>query len=248
MTETGSHPPGSKKIIMKKIMAALKLLLLFAILVGLPAYIFFFHHELIDRFSSIEAVEGFFAQYRSQSALVYLGLQIVQIVICILPGAALQIAAGYIFGFWLGLFLVLAGALMGSILTYYLARVLGHDAMHLIFGEEKISDLLGKINSKKGVIIVFLIYLIPGLPKDLCTYAAGLSEMRLRLFLLLSMVGRTPAMIGSLIIGHQVQLGGYTVAIVIAAIAVILCAAGIVFRRQITDFFDRIYGKLQNFM
>ncbi len=238
----------STKQKLKVVIAVVKLLLLLVILLGIPAYIYFFHHDIIDRFSSIEAVEAFFNQHKSQSILIYLGLQIIQIVICIMPGAALQFAAGYIFHFWLGLLLALSGALVGTILTYYLARILGHDAMHLFFGEEKINNMLEKINSKKGVIVVFLIYLIPGVPKDLCTYAAGLSEMKLRLFLILSMVGRTPAMMGSLIIGHHVEQGSYTVAIVLACIAVVLCVLGVVFRNKITDAFDRVYVKLQKYM
>lgn len=245
ITDTKAKKPKST---LQKVAAIVKLLLLLVVLLGLPAYIYFFQHDLIEQFSSIEAVEAFFARYRSQSILVYLGLQIVQIVVCILPGAALQFSAGYIFHFWLGLLLSLVGAAMGSILTYYLARFLGHDAMYLIFGEEKMQSMLERINSKKGVILVFLIYLIPGVPKDLCTYAAGLSDMKLKLFLVLSMIGRTPGMMGSLIIGQQIQRGGYTSAAIIGGVAVVLCVLGIVFRRQITDFLDRVYVRLQELM
>ena len=142
----------------------------------------------------------------------------------------------------------MVGAFLGTILTYYLARILGHDAMHMIFGEEKIKDTLNKINSKKGVAIVFLIYLIPGVPKDLCTYAAGLSEMKLKPFLILSMVGRAPGMIGSLLIGQQVHVGGYTSAAVIAGCICVMCVLGLIFRRRVTDFFDRVYVKLQKMM
>ena len=232
----------------RKISAFVKLGLLLVILIGIPAYIFFFHHEILDHFSSVEDVHAFFDRHHSQSVFIYVGVQIVQIVLCFIPGAAIQFSAGYIFHFWLGLILSVIGVLLGSIITYYLARVLGHDAVHMIFGEEKIQSALDKINSKKGIILVFLIYLIPGVPKDFFTYAAGLSEMRLRLFLILSMTGRLPAMMGSIIIGQQVRSGGYTSAIVIAAIAVVCCGLGLLFRRQIMDFFDRIYTWLQKYM
>ena len=237
-----------RRAIFKKISAGIKLALLLVLIVGIPLYIFFFHHEVIEEFNSIEKIEAFFLQYRHESMLIYLGLQILQIVICILPGQAMQLAAGYLFHFWIGFILAMAGAFLGTILTYYLARILGHDAMHMIFGEEKIKDTLNKINSKKGVAIVFLIYLIPGVPKDLCTYAAGLSEMKLKPFLLLSMVGRAPGMIGSLLIGQQVHVGGYTSAAVIAGCICVMCVLGLIFRRHVTDFFDRVYVKLQKMM
>lgn len=232
----------------RKFSAIAKLVLLLLLVFGIPAYIYFFQHQLLEDFNSIRDIEQFFIRYRSQSMGIYLGLQILQLVICIIPGQALQFAAGYVFHFWLGLVLTVIGAGLGTIVTYYLAKLLGQDAMHMIFGEEKINNALAKINSKKGVIVVFLIYLIPGIPKDLCTYAAGLSEMKLKPFFLLSMVGRMPGMIGSLIIGHQIQMGGYMSAAIIGGVALVLCAIGLLFRKQITAFFDRIYSKLQKMM
>lgn len=233
---------------MKKFLAFAKFGLLLLILLGLPAYIYFFHKDFLMQFSSVEDVQAFFDHYKSQSALIYVGFQILQVVVCIIPGAAVQMSSGYIFNFWIGLLLSVIGVLLGSVLTYYLARILGHDAVHMLFGEEKIQSALDKINSKKGVILVFLIYLIPGVPKDFFTYAAGLSEMKLRLFLVLSMCGRIPAMMGSILIGQQLRTGGYVSAAVIGGIAVVLCGLGLLFRRQITEFFDRVYGKLQTMM
>lgn len=232
----------------KKVMAVLKLLLLLIIVVAIPAYIYFFHRDIIQGFSSLEDVENFFMQYRHQSMLIYFGLQILQIVICILPGQTMQFAAGYLFHFWIGLGIAASGAFIGTVIAYYLARILGRDAMHMIFGEEKINDMLQKINSKKGVAIVFLIYLIPGIPKDLCTYAAGLSEMKLKPFLILSMVGRAPGMIGSLLMGQQVNMGGYMSAGIIAGCFVVMFIIGILFRKQVTNFLNGLYVKLQKMM
>lgn len=165
-----------------------KLTLLLFILIGLPLYIYFFQHDWIENFSSTENVEALFREYRAQSVLIYLGTQILQIVICIIPGQWLQFAAGYMYGFWLGYLYSFIGAFLGSVLTYYIARILGHDAMHLIFGEEKIKKMLQTLNSKKAVVLVFLVFLIPGVPKDLCNYVAGLSEMRLKPFLIVSLI------------------------------------------------------------
>ena len=224
--------------------AIFKLALLVVILIGIPLYIYFFQHDLIDTFSSEENVKAIFQEYKVQSVFVYIGAQILQIIICIIPGQWLQFAAGYLYGFWLGYLYSLIGAALGSVMTYYLAKLLGHDAMHLIFGEEKIKNTLKKLNTKKSIIIVFIIFLIPGVPKDLCNYAAGLSVMKLKPFLVVSLIGRTPGMMGSLIIGRQIETGGYTSAIVVAVIAVILCALGIIFRKHLTVFLDRAYDKL----
>lgn len=228
----------------KKISAILKLLLLLFILIGLPLYIYFFQHDIIERFSSLEQIEAFFDEYKTQSIFVYLGLQVLQIIICILPGQGLQFAAGYMYGFWMGYVWSLVGAFIGTVLTYYIAKILGHDAMHMIFGEERIQELLVKFNSKKAMILVFLFYLIPGLPKDLCSYVAGISEMKLKPFLIISLIGRSPAMMGSLLIGRLVNTGGYTWAIIIASLAIILFILGVLLRKHLLTWIDKAYDKL----
>ena len=228
----------------KTISAILKLLLLLIILVGLPLYIYFCQHQIIEQFSSLEQVEAFFDKYKTQSIFVYLALQILQIIICVLPGQGLQFAAGYMYGFWMGYVWSLVGALIGTVISYYLAKILGHDAMHMIFGEERIQELLVTFNSKKAMILVFLFYLIPGLPKDLCSYVAGLSEMKLKAFLIISLVGRSPAMMGSLLIGRLVNIGGYTGAIIIACVAIVLFSLGVIMRKRLLIWIDMAYDKL----
>ena len=228
----------------KTISSVLKLALLAAIIVAVPLYIYFCHHEFLEDWSNLRNVEIWLLQYKKQSAFVYIAAQIVQIIICIVPGQALQLAAGYLYGFWLGFLLSIIGAFLGSVVVFYLAQILGHDAMHILFGQRKINDMLAKINSKKGMMLVFIIFLIPGIPKDLCTYAAGISEMKIKPFLILSLIARSPGMMCSLAIGRQVRHGYYTSAIVIAVIVVILFIFGVLFRDKILNFFDKIYDKL----
>ncbi len=232
----------------KRIIAVVKLLVLIVLILGIPAYIFFCQHDLIERFSSIEDVKALLEAYKLKSIPLYILFQVLQIVICVIPGQALQFAAGYMYGFWLGYLLSLAGATLGTVLTYYIARVLSRDAMQILFGKEKIDDMLSKINSKRGMMIVFLIYLIPGVPKDLCTYAAGLSSMKLKPFLIVSLIGRTPGMMGSLLIGHRILMGGYISAVVIGAIAVALFVLGVIFRHPLFRLADKIYDKLSKMM
>ncbi len=225
--------------------AILKAAVLVVIIVGVPLFIWFFHHDYIDEFSSIESVKALFRQYETQSVFIYLACQVGQIIICIIPGQELQIAAGFMYGFWVGYIYSVIGAAAGAVITYYLAKLLGRDAMHMIFGEEKINDLLQKLNSKKGVTVIFLIYLIPGLPKDLCNYAAGLSDMKLKPFLIISLIGRSPGMMASLLIGKQIGAGAYTSVVVIAAVVLVLFILALIFRKKLMGTFDKGYEKLR---
>ncbi|MDO4868927.1 MAG: TVP38/TMEM64 family protein [Bacillota bacterium] len=228
----------------KVISSVIKLALLAFILIAVPAYIYFFHHELLEDMANLRNIEAWLLQYKAQSALVYIAAQIIQIIICIIPGQALQIAAGYLYGFWLAYLLSLVGALLGSVAVFYIARILGHDALHILFGERKITEMLDNMNSKRGMIIVFIIFLIPGIPKDLCSYAAGLSKIHLKPYLIISLIARSPGMMCSIAIGKQVMDGQYTSAIVIAAIVAILFVIGLIFKDKVIHILDKAYDKL----
>lgn len=239
--------PEKKNEIRKKIKiisTIIKLTLLLVLLVCIPLYLWFFQHDILKELSNIDHIKMLFAQYHTESLFIYIGLQILQIVISILPGQGLQFVAGLVYGFWPGFFLSMIGALAGSIITYYLAGFLGRDALHLLFGKRHIDDYLEKINSKKGFMLVFLIYLIPGVPKDLCTYVAGISHMKLKAFLVLSMIGRAPGIMGSLLIGREVGEGNYTSVIIISLIAIILFILGLKYHKKMSRWLDIIYDKL----
>lgn len=228
----------------RRILAVLKLVALAVILVGVPLYIYFFHHDLIESFSNIKELEATIRSYRRESILIYLGAQVLQVVLSVIPGQALQFVGGYLFGFLLGLLLSFIGIAIGSTLAYYIARFLGRDAVHLFFGERKVTEMLDLMNSPKGLIVTFIIFLIPGIPKDLCSYAAGLSNLKLRPYLIVSMIARIPGMLGCLIIGQQVGVGGYTSAAIIAAAALVLLILGVIFRRKIMDTAYKVTDKL----
>lgn len=228
----------------KLISVVLKFSLLLVIVVGAPLYIWFFHQDMIRQFSDIDDVKELFAQYKTAGIFVYIGLQMLQIIISLIPGQALQFAAGLLYGFWAGLLISLVGAVAGTMVTYYLAKLLGQEALHVLFGKRNIEENLKKINSKKGYILVFLIYLIPGVPKDLCSYAAGLSNMKLSAFLILSTAGRTPGMMGSLLIGREIGEGDYTSVVIIGVVAVVLFILGIIYHSKLTNYIDRAYDRL----
>ena len=228
----------------KRFIAVIKLVILAFIIVGIPLYLYFFQHDLIESFSNIRELEQTLREYRKESILIYLAAQALQVVICVIPGQALQFAGGYLYGILLGLLLSLIGIAVGSCIAYFFARMLGRDALHLFFGERKVTEMIDLMNSPKGLIVTFIIFLIPGIPKDLCSYAAGLSKIKITPYLIVSMIARIPGMLGCLIIGSRVGAGGYVSAAVIAGVAVILLLVGIKYRQKIIDFCYKITDKL----
>lgn len=229
----------------KKFVAVINLLLLVLFIVAIPLYIWFFQREMISKFDSIDEVVAFFNAHKTASVFIYFGLQILQIVVSVLPGQVFQIAAGYFFGFFLGLIYSLIGATMGTTLTYFVAKLLGENSVRVLFGEEKINKIVKMLNSNKAYNLVFLLYLIPGIPKDLVGYAAGISNIKFKIFIILSVVGRTFGMTGSLLFGYLYAQKKYTLMIIVGIVAVVAFLICVIFRKKISAYMDKLYDNMK---
>lgn len=232
----------AKKI--KLIFSILKLSLLFGIVVAVPLYVYFYQRDFLDQFNSFTDIVKFLHFYKVESIFIYIGIQVLQIIISVIPGQAFQFAAGYLYGFIPGLLFSIIGAVLGTGISFFLAKILGKDAIHLFFGEEKMAYFIDRLNSKKAYTIVFFLYLIPGLPKDIVSYAAGVSEMKWKPFMIFSLIGRIPGMAGSLLIGALYFKGHYLGMGIIAVIAVIAFIVCVFYRKTIHGYLDRFYDKI----
>lgn len=228
----------------KVFLSILKLLLLVGIVIAIPLYIYFYQRDVIEEFKSFEDILAYLERYKFESIFIYIGIQVLQIVISIIPGQAFQFAAGYLYGFIPGLIFSIIGAFLGTTVSFFLAKILGKDAVHLFFGEEKTNYFIERLNSKRAYLIVFLLYLIPGLPKDIVSYAAGVSEMKFKAFMAFSMAGRVFGMSGSLLIGAFYFKEHYIGMALIAAVAVIAFVLCIIYKKNIHRYLDKFYDKV----
>ena len=227
------------------VLSVIKISLLVLIVAGIPLYLYFFKLEWLTSFRDIDKIVEFLNSYKGESALIYIAFQILQIVISVIPGQVFQVAAGYLFGFWNALLYAMVGAVLGTGLSFLLARLLGRDFLHIFFGEKKMSYYIERLNSKKAYTLIFFLYLIPGIPKDMLSYAAGASEMRFKPFILLASVGRLPGMIGCLLIGTMAENGEYAGVGILLVLAVIACGLCVIFRKRINVFLDKFYNKIR---
>ena len=231
----------------RKFLSALKLLLLIGIVVGIPIYLFVTKADVLQDLGNsdnLNLVTDFLQEYRTESIFVYIGLQIIQIVISVLPGQIFQMAAGYLYGFPLGLLLSIIGAGLGSAIAYYLAVFLGHDALRLFIKPETMDHWVKRLNTKQAYIVVFLLYLIPGLPKDVIAYAAGIARMNVKAYLLMSLLGRIPAMSASILIGVFYETENYYGVGVVAAVSIVIFIICVIKRKSISSYLDRFYERI----
>ena len=232
---------SSKK---KVAIAILKLIFLILIVILIPLYLYFYQQDFLMRFRDFNDIVSFLERYKLQSIPIYIILQIAQIVISVLPGQFFQLAAGYLYTFWPALLFSCIGAFLGTTITFWLAKGLGSDFVHIFFEKDKTEDYVKRLNSKKAYTIVFLLYAIPGIPKDVVSYAAGLSEMKYKPFIILSTIGRLPGMMGSIMIGSMWHKEEYVGMIILAIIAVVAFCACIIYRKKLHELLDKAYDKL----
>ncbi len=227
----------------KKASAIFKLILLVLFLVGVPAVLYINFSDTLFSIEWLRHLPELLKQYKGHTAAVLMGLQILQVVICIIPGQPIQFAGSYMFGIILGYLISIIGAVIGAFIAFYIAKLLGKDALGLFFDQQKIEDYHRKLNSGRGLTAVLLIYLIPGIPKDLVAYVAGISNMRVRPFLVVSTIGRSPGMIGSLLLGYFTSRHNYTAIVILAAAIAVILIICFIYRSKLVSLLDDLEKK-----
>ena len=131
------------------------------------------------------------------AALMMVAVTAVQVVIALIPGELVEVAAGYIFGEWIGALLCLMGMAIGSTIAILLARRFGRRLVASLYSEEKLDSLPILNDPKKRNTATAILFLIPGTPKDLITYLIGLTKMSIPQYLAITLVCRIPSVIMS---------------------------------------------------
>ena len=165
--------------------------------------------------------------------LVLLGLQFLQVFIALIPGELLETAAGYAFGPLIGTLLCYGGIAAASSLVFLLTRKYGVRLVEVFISREKINELRFINTESKRNTLIFLIFFIPGTPKDLLTYFVGLTDIKLHVFLAISMAARLPSVVSSTFGGHLLGEGQYWGALVLYGITGIVSLAGLMIYNKI---------------
>lgn len=173
--------------------------------------------------------------YGYTSILVFIAVEIVQVVIAAIPGELIQIAGGYMYGALLGTLYLVVGAVAGSFLAFFASRLLGYPLVQAFVSEGKLKRFNYLLGSPRSDVIMFVLYLLPGIPKDILTYIAGLTPVNPWKFLLISTGARLPALFASAYIGANLENENYLQVVVLLAIAVILFFLGILYRDRLID-------------
>ena len=143
----------------------------------------------IDYFTDRHRLMKFIHEHRSYAALIFIGLQALQVVAAPVPGEVTGFVGGVFFGAASGILYSTIGLTIGSWVAFMLARLAGRPLVEMVVKPETIKQY-DYVMKHKGLFLSFLMFLIPGFPKDILCYLLGLGHMGQRDFLLVSTSGR----------------------------------------------------------
>jgi len=176
----------NKRIFLK--LVSLILTLAIIVFVGFETAPWLFEHARDPQY-----IRDYLAGFGNFGFLIYILIQVIQVIIVIIPGDLVMICAGFVYGIPLGFILSYLGLMLGSVIVFYISRFFGYEIVSNFIAKEKIEKLSGILNSTRGTMGLFIVCCIPFIPKDLMMYVAGITPVKpIRLFLVYGL-SRIPA-------------------------------------------------------
>ncbi len=183
--------------------------------------------------SQREAMRNWVRSFGAAGWLMFILLHVLQVVVFVVPGEVVQVSGGFIFGFWGGLALSTSGIALGSALNFFLGRLLGPRFLMAILRREQYEKLQKYAADARSFAGLILLFVIPGIPKDLLCYFAGAGAHPFWLFLVASMIARMPGIVGTTLAGSAVYRERFGLVIALAVLTAILMVLLLVFRNQV---------------
>ena len=207
-----------------KIFRILLAIIVLAIIIGAIAYLI----PVMKNLSTIEGQEAFKNKVNDSGMiglLMLFGLQIAQIFLIILPGEPIEILAGMCYGGWGGLLFITISVCIITTGIFFLVRKWGRRFVYDICDEEKVKRIENSKlfkNPKKIEWIMIILFMVPGTPKDLLVYIAGLLPIKPLRFVLISTFARLPSVVSSTFAGDTLMKGDWKTSLAIYAITFLL--------------------------
>lgn len=203
--------------------------------------LFFYRYEiksawesLILAFASPEKLKSFVLSFGYLAPIVFLVVQIVQVIVAPIPGNVTIVIGGAMFGAYEGMLLSCTGILTGSIIAFYLARIFGKPLVIKLAGRE-VYEKYESLFHKKGIVALLLIFLFPFFPDDALCLLAGLSPMSFLTFMFLVVAGRIPGVIAGTLVGIGAMKFTAAQWAAIAAVSIALIYAVVRYGHSIED-------------
>ncbi len=174
--------------------------------------------KLVATVRDPERFREFLGANSIKSALIFIGIQMLQIFFAFIPGEFIEVGAGYAFGSIKGLILCLIGSFIATVIIFGLTRLLGRKFTGIMIDSRDLKKLRFLKDKKKVKLLLSLLYFIPGTPKDLITYFAGITSIKWGEFLFISTVLKIPSILTSTLAGAALGEKQYLQSVIIFAV------------------------------
>lgn len=186
-----------------------------------------YYHKYMYILRSPKDLKNLIMSYGKYGIFAFLVLQILQVVAFFIPGEFVQIASGYMYGSFLGSVLSVLGIVLGSIIAYLISMIYGKPLVNKMVSNRQLKFFKRILNLGNMNLVVFLVYLIPGIPKDILSYICGISNISLKNFIIYSTLGRLPGIIISSYFGAKIYSENKIMLIIITIVVTMLFFIGI---------------------
>ena len=224
-----------KNIDIKKLIKNSIPIIIFVALMGVLTLILWPYIEALGTESGREEFKAWIDSIGFVGWLVTLGIQLLQIFVALIPGEPVELMLGYVWGPWLGTFTCLLGIFIGTLTIFLLVRKLGMKFVKKVVGTDDLTKYKFLSDKNKVDITIFILFFIPGTPKDALTYIAPIAPISPIKYLLIATFARIPSIITSTILGSSIAEGNYTMAIIVFAITALISILGIIFGNKYVE-------------
>lgn len=229
LPDNGKHNQAKKR----RIIIVVSITVGYIILIGLLAVIY--QNKLAELAADPDRFREWIDSYGYFAKLVYVLLCALQVMLAVIHDGPMQIAGGFAFGPVGGTLLFLLGFELGSVISFLLARRFGRVVVGLFYSEERYERFFSKIKGRNLYILTFLLYLVPGTPKDMMNYCFGTTKIKLAYFLLISGVARAPAVLLTIMIAQNVVDRNVLMVLIIISVLALLYFVGVLVRKIIRN-------------
>lgn len=217
-----------KKIDFKKILKNSFPIIIFVAVMGILTLILWPYVEELATPEGREAFKVWVDGLGFGGWLVTLGIQLLQIFVALIPGEPVELMLGYVWGPWLGTLTCLIGIFIGTATIFLLVRKFGMKFVSRFVDPEELKRYKFLRDKNKVDITVFILFFIPGTPKDALTYIAPIAPIGAVKYLLIATFARIPSIITSTILGDSIADGKWVLALVVFAITAVISVLGII--------------------
>jgi uncharacterized membrane protein YdjX (TVP38/TMEM64 family) len=233
--------PQSSRLYLKILVGlSLGALLLLGILLreSLWAHVTYLYHFLADR----DRIRDFITSFGWAAPLVFMGIQILQVIFAPVPGEATGFIGGYLFGALEGFLYSSVALAVGSWINFSIGRFFGIRFVRKMIPPDKF-ERFDSMLKRQGLIVLFLLFVFPGFPKDYLCLFLGLSTLPLKVFILLAAVGRMPGTFLLSLQGAYLYEENYLFLAIAAGACALLAGIAYWYRERLYRWAEKFNGK-----